>query len=152
MERFFEKIFETFVTWSFLIFFNTFTSKSHFFLHPCCRKSKNWKKFRIFWPKLSKDEGLMLLYINVKYQNASLQEMQNPVKKGNIETHLILIIFFLFFPKVLQNFLGFLKSFHEIFPVIWQKIIKDLQHYDWILWFFLKSVIGFISFQSRRNK
>ena len=152
MERFFEKIFETFVTWSFLIFFNTFTSKSHFFLHPCCRKSKNWKKFRIFWPKLSKDEGLMLLYINVKYQNASLQEMQNPVKKGNIETHLILIIFFLFFPKVLQNFLGFLKSFHWIFPVIGQKMMKALQHYDWILWFFLKSVIGFISFQSRRNK
>lgn len=98
----FGKIFETFVTWSFLIFFNTFTSKSHFFLHPCCRKSKNWKKFRIFWPKLSHDKGLMLLYINVKYQNASLHKIQIPAKKkdGSFETHLILIILFLsFFQK-----------------------------------------------------
>ena len=139
MERFFGKIFETFVPWSFLIFFNTFTSKSHFFLHPCCRKSKNWKKFRIFWPKLSQDEGLMLLYINVKYQNASLHKIQIPAKKKRWQfwdSPNPDYSFSFFFPKVPQNFTDFLKSFHGILPVIGEKMIirfatlwLDFMHY-----------------------
>ena len=116
-----------------MIFFNIFTSQYLFFLHPCCRKSKNWKKFRIFWPKLSQDEGLMLLYINVKYQNASLHRKSSPsvqTKKKSISVRRIHILC----KSTCDNALAY-RFFVNLVPLFWGFYYTIPSRHKWRVWF-----------------